>query len=208
MVGNLVTKKHGVYIIKNKKVKQITMDEYIDIVDANGNPTGKSELKSIIHQNGLFHNTAHIWFYTKNGILLSQRSAKKTICPLMWDVSVAGHIDAGETTIQAAIRETKEEIGLDISENDLLKIGVFKCFQSYDNGIMDNEFHNTFIAELKVPPTELTLQKEEVETIKLVTFSEFESLINNIEDNGNHFVPSNKAYYSFILQEIKKHITK
>ena len=54
------------------------MDEYIDIVDEHGNPTGKSELKSVIHKKGYYHHTAHIWFYTTNGdILLSQRSAKK-----------------------------------------------------------------------------------------------------------------------------------
>lgn len=181
------------------------MDEYIDVVDANGNPTGKSELKSIIHQNGYYHHTSHVWFYTKDGnILLSQRSAKKTICPLMWDVSVAGHIDAGETAIQAAIRETKEEIGLHISENDLHKIGVFECFQSYENGIIDNEFHNTFITELKISLSELTPQEEEVEALKLVSFDIFEKLIKNIDNNGNHFVPSNKLYYELILQAIKK----
>ena len=102
------------------------MEEYIDILTKEGNPTGESAPKSKIHQKGYYHNTAHIWFYTKSGeILLAQRAASKTICPLLWDVSVAGHIDAGETVEVAAIRETKEEIGLDISENDLIKIGVF-----------------------------------------------------------------------------------
>lgn len=180
------------------------MDEYIDVVDANGNPTGKSELKSIIHQKGYYHHTAHIWFYTKNGeILLSQRSAKKTICPLMWDVSVAGHVDTGETIKQAAIRETKEEIGLSISENDLKKMGVFECFQTYESGrIIDNEFHNTFICELKVAISQLTPQEEEVETLKLVSFKNFKELINTIENNGNHFIPSNKPYYELVLQNI------
>ncbi|AUP81118.1 NUDIX hydrolase [Flavivirga eckloniae] len=181
------------------------MDEYIDIVTKEGKPTGKSELKSIIHQKGYYHNTAHIWLYTKNGeILLSQRSAKKAICPLMWDVSVAGHVDAGETIKQAAIRETKEEIGLSISENDLKNIGVFECFQTYSNGIIDNEFHNTFLCELKVPISQLTPQEEEVETLKLVSFASFKDLINTIENNGNHFVPSNKSYYEFVLQNIIK----
>ncbi len=181
------------------------MDEYIDIVDEHGNPTGKSELKSVIHKKGYYHHTAHIWFYTANGdILLSQRSAKKTIYPLMWDVSVDGHIDAGETPRQAAIRETEEEIGLTISEFDLHKIGVFECFQTYDSGIIDHEFHNTFIAELNNPLSKLVLQEEEVESIKLVSFDAFEALIKNIDTNNNHFVPSNKSYYEFVIRSIKK----
>ncbi|MDC1379158.1 NUDIX domain-containing protein [Algibacter sp.] len=181
------------------------MNEYIDIVTKEGKPTGKSELKSIIHQEGYYHHTAHIWFYNKKGeVLLSQRSAKKTICPLMWDVSVAGHIDAGETPKEAAIREIEEEIGLSIYESDLQKIGVFECFQTYESGIIDNEFHNTFISELKVPLSNLTPQQEEVESIKLVSFDAFEALIKNIDTNNNHFVPSNKCYYEFVIRSIKK----
>ena len=180
-----------------------TMDEYIDICDAHGNLTGQSELKSIIHQKGYYHHTAHVWFYTNRGeILLSQRSSKKIICPLMWDVSVAGHVDAGEAIKDAAIRETKEEIGLTISKSDLQEIGVSKCFQTYKNGIIDNEFHNTFIAELKVPLSQLTPQKEEVETLKLIPFDIFRSLIDTVGDNNNHFIPSNKSYYQFVLKTI------
>ncbi|WP_406683991.1 NUDIX domain-containing protein [Seonamhaeicola sp. MEBiC1930] len=183
------------------------MDERIDIVDAKGIPTGQSELKSVIHKKGLYHNTAHIWFYTTKGeILLSQRSSKKVICPLMWDVSVAGHIDAGESIIQGAIREIQEEISLTISETDLKTIGVFECFQSYDNGINDNEFHNTFIAKFNAPLAELTPQKGEVEALKLVTFAEFQKLIDTLGNNGNHFVPSNKSYYKFVLKKISESV--
>ena len=96
------------------------MEESIDILTNEGKPTGKSALKSEIHSKGYYHNTAHIWFYNSNGeILLAQRAASKTLHPLLWDVSVAGHIDAGETVEQGAIRETNEEIGLNINESDL-----------------------------------------------------------------------------------------
>ena len=177
-------------------------EEFIDIVSKNQKPTGESAPKSVIHQKGYYHNTAHIWFYTNDGkILLAQRSAKKIICPLLWDVSVAGHIDAGETPKQAAIREAREEIGLSISEKSLNKIGVFECFQTYKNGIIDNEFHHTFISELKVLLSELSPQIEEVEALKLVSINTFKQLIKNIGDN-NHFVASNKSYYDIVLQNI------
>jgi len=180
------------------------MDELIDIVTKEGLPTGKTALKSVVHKEGLYHHTAHIWFYTKRGeILLQQRAATKIICPLLWDVSVAGHIDAGETIKSGAVREIQEEIGLIITENDLLEIGVFKCFQSYENGIIDNEFHNTFISELKVPLSELQGQPDEVEALKLVTLNDFSDLLDNSSSNG-HFVNSNYEYYEFVLQSIKQ----
>src|SRR5210317_182479 len=150
------------------------MEEYIDIVTRKGKPTGRSAPKSEIHSKGFYHHTVHLWLYTKSGkVLLSQRAACKTICPLLWDVSVAGHIDAGELMLTAAIREAQEEIGLTLIEQDLEKIGVFECFQSYDNAIFDNEFHNTFISELKVDILKLKLQIDEVEAVKLVSLAEF-----------------------------------
>ncbi len=180
------------------------MDEYIDIVTPTGEPTGKTALKSEAHKNGWYHNTIHLWLYTKKGeILLQQRSHKKSIHPLLWDVSAAGHIDAGESFTQAAIRETKEELGFALEAKDLTKIGTKLYESSYANGaIQDNEFHQVYIAELTANIEDLTPQDEEVEAIKLVTFKAFEELLANSETN-NHFIPTNKSYYNYILDAIK-----
>lgn len=124
---------------------------------------------------------------------------------MLWDVSVAGHVDASETIEHAATREVKEEIGLDLIENNLHKIGVSECFQSYPNGIVDNEFHHTFISELNVEIKDLSLDKNEVEDVKLVNLHEFQNLIDNI-GSDNHFVASNKSYYEFVLQSITQAI--
>ena len=92
------------------------MDELIAVLDAKGNATGKTCLKSIVHKTGLYHATVHVWFYTNKGkILLQQRAASKIIYPLLWDVSVAGHINATESFKSGAVREIKEEIGLIIN---------------------------------------------------------------------------------------------
>ena len=182
------------------------MDELIDIVTQDGKTTGKTALKSEIHTKGHYHNTAHIWFYTKEGaILLAQRSAKKSIYPLLWDVSVAGHVDAGETIEQAAIRETQEEIGLTISQSELIKIGVFPCSQSYENGILDNEFHHTFIVELIETLDNLTPQISEVEALKLVSIPEIYRLLDQSKTN-HHFVESNSKYYKLVIEHIHKKI--
>lgn len=180
------------------------MDEYIDIVTKSGKPTGKIALKSEAHKNGWYHNTIHLWLYTTEGeILLQQRSHKKLIFPLLWDVSVAGHIDAGESFIEAALRETKEEIGLQLQPNDLKKIGVKLHESSYDNGsVLDYEFHQVYIAPLTVDINTLKPQEDEVEALKLVDFEQFDKLLLNSEIN-NHFVPTNKPYYEFVLEAIK-----
>ena len=185
------------------------MDELIDIVDQNGKPTGKTALKSEAHKNGWYHNTIHLWLYTAQGeILLQQRSHKKAIHPLLWDVSVAGHIDAGETFKQAALRECEEEIGLKLSKKQLKKIGVFLHKSEYMNGaIKDYEFHQVFIAQFHGSLDLLTPQAEEVEALKLVNPESFLQLLSNSSTNS-HFIESNKAYYQYILKKISKALNK
>ena len=182
-------------------------EEYIAILNEDGSPTGKTCLKSEIHTQGYYHNTAHVWFYNSNAeILLARRAASKSIYPLLWDISVAGHVAAGETIEDAAIRETQEEIGIEISPNDLYKIGIYDCFQSYVNGIKDNEFHHTYIAQIDYTTEELQLDKAEVAAVKLVSIPEFKQLLKNSVHNG-HFIASNSAYYLEVIDAIERKLS-
>ncbi len=84
--------------------------EYIDIFDENNKPIGTTKEKTQAHEDGDFHRTAHIWIINKNKeLLLQKRSATKKSHPNCWDISGAGHIRAGETVVEGAIRELKEE---------------------------------------------------------------------------------------------------
>ncbi len=179
------------------------MDELIDVLDSEGKLTGETIMKTVAHEKGIFHQTVHIWFYTQKGeILLQQRGKNKKTFPLLWDVSVAGHIGAGESVETSALREIEEEIGLLISKKQLEKIGIFKSLQKHSNTLIDNEFHHTFLVELNIPLTQLKKQKSEVEALKLTPLSNFTKLIqpNNF---SNKLVPHNQQYYSKIILAIK-----
>lgn len=179
-------------------------EEWIDILTRTGEPTSKSCSKQDAHQNGYFHGTVHIWFYTKKGeVLLQLRNAKKINFPSLWDVSVAGHISKGETEIQAAIREVKEEIGTNISENDLQKIGVHKSMHTHKTDYIDNEFNSIFISELTTPTKHLTLQEEEVTNVKLIDLPDFEKELKS-KKTSHLYVPHGETYYHHVFSEIRK----
>lgn len=182
------------------------MDEVIDILDTKGEFTGKTAMKSEAHKNGWFHPTVHVWLYTSDGsILLQQRGSQKETNPLLWDVSVAGHIGAGEKVLLAAQREVEEEVGLKVAANDLEKIGVFKSVHKHHEQLIDCEFHHVFLCELKVPFAELTLQKSEVEDLKLISLVQFSEETWGMA-NLKKYVPHGVAYFATISKAVKKRL--
>ena len=177
------------------------MDELLDILDENGKLTGKTALKSEAHKNGWFHATVHIWLYTKEEkILLQQRGFSKKVFPGLWDISVAGHIGAGETILNAARREILEELGLSVQDNELIKIGTRIHQVKHNNGIQDNEHHHVFICELKKPLKDLIIQTEEVEAIQLYDLS----ILKNTKNLENVLLPRFHNYYCMVYEQIKK----
>ncbi|NNE02791.1 MAG: NUDIX domain-containing protein [Eudoraea sp.] len=180
------------------------MDEYVDILDPKGVATGKQILKSEAHKKGVFHPTVHIWFYTADGfVLIQQRAKNKDTFPMHWDVSVAGHIEAGEPIVDAAIREVHEEIGVPITPNELKNVGVFKSEQRPKAYWFDNEFHNTFVCLLSVPLSQLIKQESEVADIKLISINDLETEV--IKYHGTHsFVPHDEDYYIAVINKLKE----
>ncbi len=179
------------------------MDELIDILTPDGKSTGKTALKSEAHKHGWFHATVHIWLFTSDKkILLQKRALTKKVFPGLWDISVAGHIAAGEYILSAAKREVFEEIGLELQENDLIKIGTRIHQVIHKNGIQDNEHHHVFIAELKVPVQKLIIQKEEVADIKLFDLS----VLRDTKNIENVLLSRFHEYYCMVYDKIIKRL--
>lgn len=63
---------------------------------------------------GLFFLVVHVWIRNSKGeYLISQRAANRPTYPLMWEC-VGGAVLKGEESLQAAVREVKEEVGVDL----------------------------------------------------------------------------------------------
>ncbi|WP_438977229.1 NUDIX hydrolase [Polaribacter sp.] len=179
------------------------MDELIDILTSDGKPTGKTALKSEAHKNGWFHATVHIWLYTADKkILLQQRAFTKKVFPGLWDISVAGHIAAGEDILTAAKREVFEELGLPITEEELFKIGTRIHHVEHKNGIIDKEHHHVFIAELKSSVEKLILQKDEVEGVKLFDLE----VLTSTKNLENVLLPRFHDYYCMVYDKIESRL--
>ena len=152
--------------------------EMIDEYNYRGEKIGVVD-KDIAHEKGLWHKSVHVWLINdKNEILLQYRCAEKKLYPNTWDCSFAGHISAGENSIQAVQREGKEEIGIDV---DLEKLSFIltnrECIKYED--INSNEFVDIFILRQNFNLDEIKFQKEEVSDAKYVSLGEFFDLMDN-----------------------------
>jgi len=139
--------------------------EIIDLLNNDGKIIGKVD-KAEAHKKGLWHKSVHLWIFNQAGdVLLQKRCAEKKFFPNFWDVSVAGHIGANESSINTAIREAEEEIGIDILANKLQFAFTFKE-QLVWKDIISNEFIDVFVAIKNLDTNQLSFQKEEVEDAK------------------------------------------
>lgn len=148
--------------------------EYIDIYDENNNPIGIKKEKNKVHEDGDFHRTAHVWIINdKNELLLQKRSATKKTHPNCWDISGAGHIRAGESVIDGATRELKEELGVEVKEKDLQYITTIKSTKNLKN----MEFQYVYLLNCNEKTEKYVFEDNEVSEVKYVYFEELEKMV-------------------------------
>ncbi len=97
--------------------------EIFDVVDEN-DAVVEQRTRGEVHRLGLRHRAVHVFVFNKRGeLFLQQRSHLKDVSPMAWDSSAAGHLDSGEDYASAAVRELREELGVEVAATErLLKI--------------------------------------------------------------------------------------
>ena len=89
--------------------------ELVDLYDRERVPLGKTAERYGKKGPGEYRIVVHVCVFDRQGrMLVQQRAPGKRIWPGRWDVSAAGGVDAGETSRQAAEREFREELGIDL----------------------------------------------------------------------------------------------
>jgi isopentenyldiphosphate isomerase len=89
-------------------------EEIFDVVNERDEVIGR-QTRNEVHRLGLMHRAVHVLVFNAAGqIFLQKRSMKKDRQPGLWDSSASGHVDAGEDYDRCAVRELREEIGLQL----------------------------------------------------------------------------------------------
>lgn len=153
--------------------------EYIDVLTPEGRLTGTKKTKEQIHIDGDWHRAVHVWIINSNNeVLMQRRSKTKVNCPNMWDISVAGHISAGEDAMTSAIREIEEEIGIEIQESELKHLGELTAESILNDGTYINkEYNDVYLIEKDIELSQMKKQESEVEDLKYISIDELKRWI-------------------------------
>ena len=130
-----------------------------DIVDEGDQVVGQAT-KEKLHTEGILHRGVNVLFYTKSGmVILQRRAANKSTFPNMLDVTVGGHVDAGETYGQAALKEVTEETGLTLTTADLeFLIKVRQSNKDATTGTVSNYFCVVYAFNYEAGEAELRIE--------------------------------------------------
>ena len=142
--------------------------EFFDVVDKNRKPINKVLPRGCELKDDEFNVGVEVWILDKdNNLLITQRSELKSH-PLQWECP-GGCCLAGETSIQTAIREMEEEIGLTFLASDL---------KFLDTHLYKYQFVDIYLTKRDIDISNLKLQKEEVSNAKKVSLNEFVQMAN------------------------------
>lgn len=205
--------------------------ELLKIFDGKGKHIGTATREEV-HNKGLWHETFHCWFVSKENnqhfIHFQLRSNLKKDYPNTLDISAAGHINANES-VSDGIREVHEELGVNVTIDDLVFIGDIPDEIIQEN-IIDRELGHVF---LYIIPDKSDInyefQVEEVSGIIKIELDSFEKLwlekVDSVQAKGiilndifekveveravfkGDFLPHNSTYISTVLKELKEFLT-
>lgn len=177
--------------------------EFLNIVDESDNVIGTEDRK-IIHEKGLLHREVHVYFVTpKDEIIFQHRARDKDTFPDLLDATVGGHVEAGDSYGQTALKEAFEETGVAIKASNLLPIGKYRIeFKDEATGKTNHAFQQEYAYIFRGK-----LEDLKIENGKGLGFEAWtrEKLLGLSEQEKSRFIP---YIYDFVTVKIYEWLQK
>lgn len=142
------------------------MKEKWRVYDSKMKPTNKIITRGDSLEKGEYHLSVHIWLENENGeILLQKRSRNKEHFPELWS-TITGGVILDEKPIDAIMRETEEEIGIQLNKYEIRELGMVQ--RTYDFVII-------YRADLR--HKYFKVNQEELEKVEVMNRQKIEELI-------------------------------
>ena len=155
----------------DSKIEDPVAGEYFPVVETSGQVIGRSTREYCHSGAKPLHPVIHIHIIDRYGrIYLQKRSMRKDIQPGKWDTAVGGHLDSGEDYLAGAVRELREELGLELPPEALQVL-----FDSPIRNGIESEDTRVFGVTHGGP---FAFQKSEIDDVRFWRFSELRDPAN------------------------------
>ncbi|MDD3928648.1 MAG: NUDIX domain-containing protein [Sphaerochaeta sp.] len=143
------------------------MAEYWDLYDTNRQPLGRTHLRGLPLDKDTYHVVVSVWTVNQdNKLLVTLRSAEKDLYPNLWE-NTSGSVVSGETSREAALRELREETGIEAREDELQFLGTARKLAS---------FVDIYLVRKYFDSETITLQEGETTAYRWVTLAQLEQM--------------------------------
>ena len=169
------------------------IEEKVILVDVNDHKIGLMN-KMEAHEKALLHRAFSVFIFNAKGeLMLQQRAFDKYHCGGLWTNTCCSHQRDGETTLSAAKRRLREEMGF---ETDLEEKFTFIYKAPFDNGLTEHELDHVLVGYYDDSPV---INKEEAASWKWINI---ENLKSEILSSPDEFTPWFKIIFDKFLHQM------
>ena len=149
-------------------------DPDFDIYKDKGVPTGETKPRGLVHRDRDWHRSVHVWLVdvVRQTVALQKRSPAKDTFPDRYDISAAGHIEAGGDSRDTAARELVEELGVTLAPDSLDFCFTVPAEQAGIGGC--NCFEDVYVAKMDAASVDFAVGEAEVTEATWWTIAELE----------------------------------